>query len=212
MVIKNVPNFQILRGGTAPQTTDKPKEESSTPERPGVYTTSQTAKPITGGLTTKTSSPPPITSTPRSEDGSVCKSVGLNPDPSDCHKFYQCVSNADGSMTGHSFTCPPGTLFDADSGVCNWETLVNCTDSDNTPQWKLQQHSHQNWNSDLLLIRISLTHETALVRIALPFCHSAVVCILPQSMCTIGSSIDQHLKIIVQNWNVFMKMQNCFPE
>merc|ERR1712107_930411 len=46
---------------------------------------------------------------------------GLYPHPSDCSLFYQCDS-----YRSYEFSCPAGTLFDSDLGLCNHEYLVTC--------------------------------------------------------------------------------------
>lgn len=40
-----------------------------------------------------------------------CKKDGLNEDPNDCGKFYNCVANASGGWTVFSQQCAPGTVF-----------------------------------------------------------------------------------------------------
>ena len=63
----------------------------------------------------------PETSTATEPSQNICKSNGLNPDPTNCQKFYQCLNG-----TLHTFSCPAGTLFDANMKICNWASRVNC--------------------------------------------------------------------------------------
>ena len=57
-------------------------------------------------------------------EGCENKPPGNIPDPNDCASFYQC----DGQGGGTRITCPPGTLYDASSGVCNWEDQIDPED------------------------------------------------------------------------------------
>ncbi len=45
------------------------------------------------------------------------------PDPDDCAGFIQCSGGKDWQSY-----CPPGLLFDATLGVCNWGSVVDCGD------------------------------------------------------------------------------------
>nr|XP_002131595.1 protein obstructor-E [Ciona intestinalis] len=47
--------------------------------------------------------------------------IGLTPEPTDCHVFYNCDLNI---QTPCPSTCPPGLAFDPTIGLCNWESLV----------------------------------------------------------------------------------------
>lgn len=47
---------------------------------------------------------------------------GLQPDPEDCSKYYQCV---DGGRYYHK-SCPPGLWFDSRYSICNWPGYVSC--------------------------------------------------------------------------------------
>lgn len=54
------------------------------------------------------------------------KSEGLHPDiKSGCQRFYMCHENG---RSGR-FTCPVGTLFSHQLGVCDWAKKVDCGDS-----------------------------------------------------------------------------------
>ena len=63
----------------------------------------------------------PETSTATEPSQNNCKSNGFIPDPNNCQKFYQCLNG-----TLHTFSCPAGTLFDADMNVCNWASSAKC--------------------------------------------------------------------------------------
>ena len=44
----------------------------------------------------------------------------------DCDTFYLCSYGAAGLIRHADEKCPPGTLFDAKIGKCNWAGDVDC--------------------------------------------------------------------------------------
>jgi len=52
-----------------------------------------------------------------------CPSDGIHPDPDNCQCFYDCAN-----MTPFNECCGPGTFFDANYLICNYESMVNCGD------------------------------------------------------------------------------------
>jgi len=64
------------------------------------------------------------TPTPPDNEEMCCSpgQTGLRPYDS-CKKYYHCVS---GAVTGGALACPPGTLFNANLNVCDWESAVQC--------------------------------------------------------------------------------------
>ena len=49
----------------------------------------------------------------------------------ECTQFYYCKH---GNIDGDIDACPDGTLFDIDSGICNWASEVECLTSQPTPR------------------------------------------------------------------------------
>ncbi|KAK4303049.1 hypothetical protein Pmani_024910 [Petrolisthes manimaculis] len=45
------------------------------------------------------------------------------PDPEDCASYCECSSGE-----AFHFTCVGGLVYDVDSHICNWPTMVDCGD------------------------------------------------------------------------------------
>merc|ERR1719402_2152797 len=55
--------------------------------------------------------------------GFECPSDGIYPDPDNCQCFFDCAN-----MTPFNECCGPGTFFDSNYLICNYESMVNCGD------------------------------------------------------------------------------------
>jgi chitinase len=51
-----------------------------------------------------------------------CKELGTFRHPTDCSRFYTCVSESQ----RFDFKCPTGLWYDTVHGICNWPNLVDC--------------------------------------------------------------------------------------
>lgn len=62
-----------------------------------------------------------------------CKKDGLNEDPHDCGKFYNCVSNGSGGWAVYSQRCAPGTVFSEIITGCTFpQNVAGCENYYNT--------------------------------------------------------------------------------
>ncbi|XP_030020551.2 serine-rich adhesin for platelets [Manduca sexta] len=52
-------------------------------------------------------------------DPIVCTDEGFKGDPNDCAVFYRCTKSGRGKYISYGFRCPPGTVYDPDTEVCN---------------------------------------------------------------------------------------------
>ncbi|XP_063981086.1 uncharacterized protein LOC135164555 [Diachasmimorpha longicaudata] len=128
-------------GTTEKATSEGPTSEATVSESPSP----SEATPSQTSTSSSTTSPSPAT--PSSPDGSStttkpgdgstvsppvkpssgsCEAEGFFADPSDCHKFYQCVSfdHSSKSFTKFKFNCGPGTAWDQNLQTCNYEDQV----------------------------------------------------------------------------------------
>jgi len=55
-----------------------------------------------------------------------CTESGIFADPYSCDKYYSCV-DIGGELESFQFDCPPGLLFNAVEGGCDYESQVDCT-------------------------------------------------------------------------------------
>merc|ERR1712179_788630 len=54
-----------------------------------------------------------------------CSDNGTFADPYNCDKYYSCVE-IDGQLESFQFDCPPGLLFNAEVGECDYAESVDC--------------------------------------------------------------------------------------
>lgn len=95
---------------------------TSGPVTPSTLSTS-TAAPVTTTRSTTTT----VAYTTSDSLSIYCKKDGLNKDPNDCGKFYNCVSNGSGGWTVYSQACAPGTVFsDVINGCAYPQNVPGC--------------------------------------------------------------------------------------
>ncbi|KAK8736742.1 hypothetical protein OTU49_004627 [Cherax quadricarinatus] len=94
------------------------------PPPPSTTTRDPDAPTTTAGSTVSTTTPTTTTArTPPPPDG-VCQKPGLNADPENCHHYYLCAPNTSGGYDATEEVCPPGTLYNPDAFICDWENSV----------------------------------------------------------------------------------------
>uniref|UniRef100_A0A224YJQ1 chitinase n=1 Tax=Rhipicephalus zambeziensis TaxID=60191 RepID=A0A224YJQ1_9ACAR len=98
---KSTPAETVSTTGTNLQSTTPP------PSKPGSST---------GVSVVTTSVPTSTTATPELK----CPADGFYPYPNDPHRFYRCVSRADGTYAIYVFECPEGTVFNPSVSVCTF--------------------------------------------------------------------------------------------
>ncbi|KAG0711283.1 Acidic mammalian chitinase [Chionoecetes opilio] len=69
--------------------------------------------------TTKPHTAPPTP--PSTED---CLKPGINADPVDCNHYWLCSLNMEGGYDANSEPCAPGTLFNPNAYICDWDHVV----------------------------------------------------------------------------------------
>jgi len=122
-----VPTTAPTTAPTTPPTTDPTTAPTTIPTAPTTIHTSPTTV-HTDPTTNPTTSPTTPTNIPTgpttpkrpTTPHDICKSVGLFPDPDDCHTFYQCSVDAEGGWIVEVYQCGPGTVFNPVIGSCDW--------------------------------------------------------------------------------------------
>lgn len=83
-------------------------------------------EPVASSTAAPESPAVPSTAAPENGDlASNCKESGYIPYPNDCSKFLYCLYY-DEKYVVYEFTCSSGTLYDKNSGSCNFAELVEC--------------------------------------------------------------------------------------
>ena len=55
---------------------------------------------------------------------------GVHDNPCDCTSFYQCEDNGDGTWSLTTSECPPGTVYNPESNICDFpENVPGCEDA-----------------------------------------------------------------------------------
>ncbi|KAK8378535.1 hypothetical protein O3P69_011199 [Scylla paramamosain] len=66
----------------------------------------------------------PVTKPPTPPPTDKCKAPGINADPGNCHHYYLCSQNTEGGYDAVVEECAPGTLFNANAYICDWDHVV----------------------------------------------------------------------------------------
>jgi len=90
-----------------------------------ISTSSSTAAPVNSTTTRSTTT---TTTASHTDPLAVyCKKDGLNKDPNDCGKFYNCISNGSGGWNVYSQSCAPGTVFSEVINGCAYpQNVLGC--------------------------------------------------------------------------------------
>ncbi|KAK0170330.1 hypothetical protein PV328_010905 [Microctonus aethiopoides] len=117
-----------------------PQQESSSTSSPGESTSQENSSSSTTMQSTaspESPEPPKESSTTsssmssdkpsESSDNSQCQDEGFFPNPTNCRKFYRCVSTGNDKFIQYSFDCAPGTAWDQSLLTCNYiDKVASC--------------------------------------------------------------------------------------